>query len=347
MLKEYKFQSLISKTPKIRGIKTSEYGESGKYPVIDQGNKFIGGYSDNESVLYKDILPVVVFGDHTLAVKYVDFPFCVGADGTQILKPNEEIIIGKFLYYAILKLNIKSLGYSRHFKVLKESTFYIPEIKDQKRIIAILDKADTLRQNRKQVIALLEDYLNSLFFEMFGDIKARKSNHTWGTIRQFVHAESGKSSKVVLSDSKTDFPIYGGNGINGWAIRPLYDKPVVIAGRVGQQCGVIHFSKGPCWVTDNAIVIQINDTNILNSVYLADAFRHSSLRKTVEHLDLPFINQSILLDSLIPLPKIELQNKYADIVERLENLKEKLIVQSEEMETQFQALMQKAFKGEL
>ncbi|MBU1151324.1 restriction endonuclease subunit S, partial [Patescibacteria group bacterium] len=76
MWKTYKLQDLILKTRKVRGIQTKEYQNAGEYPIIDQGSKFIAGYSNDETSHYKDDLPVVIFGDHTLAVKYIDFEFC-------------------------------------------------------------------------------------------------------------------------------------------------------------------------------------------------------------------------------------------------------------------------------
>lgn len=56
-------------------IKQKQYIENGRLPVIDQGSKLIGGYSDDEEKIVKCNLPVIVFGDHTKCVKYVNFPF--------------------------------------------------------------------------------------------------------------------------------------------------------------------------------------------------------------------------------------------------------------------------------
>lgn len=55
-------------------IKTSEYQKRGKYAIIDQGQEQISGYTDIEEGLFEDV-PVIIFGDHTRVVKYVDEPF--------------------------------------------------------------------------------------------------------------------------------------------------------------------------------------------------------------------------------------------------------------------------------
>ena len=70
-------------------IKKSEYLSSGSVPVIDQGQDFIAGYINDSECAYDGQLPVIVFGDHTCTLKYVDFPFAVGADGTQLIRPTE------------------------------------------------------------------------------------------------------------------------------------------------------------------------------------------------------------------------------------------------------------------
>ena len=72
---------------KIPKVLTRDYKPSGSYPIIDQGQSPIAGWTDDDSGLISTNLPVVIFGDHTRAFKYVDFPFVRGADGTQLLKP--------------------------------------------------------------------------------------------------------------------------------------------------------------------------------------------------------------------------------------------------------------------
>ena len=76
---------------KIKGsirLQTDEYMSNGKYPIIDQTTGvYYAGFTDNEDAVVQEST-VVVFGDHSCAVKYVNFPFVRGADGTQILKSN-------------------------------------------------------------------------------------------------------------------------------------------------------------------------------------------------------------------------------------------------------------------
>ena len=75
----------VDKTKYGTKVKTDEYQEMGRNPIIDQGQNEIAGYTDRENGLYTE-LPVIIFGDHTRAIKYVDKPFFLGADGTKVLR---------------------------------------------------------------------------------------------------------------------------------------------------------------------------------------------------------------------------------------------------------------------
>ncbi|MDE0316410.1 MAG: restriction endonuclease subunit S, partial [Candidatus Poribacteria bacterium] len=98
------------KTKKKPSIPKRDYQESGEFPVIDQGASFIAGWTDSAESVISDNLPVVIFGDHTRIFKYVDFPFALGADGTQLLYPNDEILDPHFFYYALLNLKVPNKG---------------------------------------------------------------------------------------------------------------------------------------------------------------------------------------------------------------------------------------------
>ena len=92
----------VVKNDKNKQIKSSFYQKTGSIPIIDQSMNFICGYTDDQSKKIDDNLPLFVFGDHTRLVKYVNFGFAMGADGTQILKANDDIQ-DKYLYYVILR----------------------------------------------------------------------------------------------------------------------------------------------------------------------------------------------------------------------------------------------------
>lgn len=165
-------------------IQQKNYLEAGKIAIVDQGKDLIGGYTNNMENPYKEELPVIVFGDHTLNIKYIDFPFYIGADGVKVLKTTNSYNT-KFLYYFLKNLSINKLGYRRHFSILKTYSFVLPSLEEQKRIVEKLEfmfekinKAKELIQEVKENIGnRKESILNKAFR---GELTAewRKNNQT-------------------------------------------------------------------------------------------------------------------------------------------------------------------------
>jgi len=91
--------SLLGQVKRKKKIQTSEYRESGLYPIVDQGKEFIAGYTDDKETIHDEDL--IVFGDHTRCFKYCNFPFACGADGTQLLKPNDVERMPQILLYFV------------------------------------------------------------------------------------------------------------------------------------------------------------------------------------------------------------------------------------------------------
>ena len=111
---------------------------SGKYPAVSQGQAFIDGYCDDEDKVISEV-PVLIFGDHTRIVKYVDFPFIICADGTKCLKIN--CMNPRYIYYCLkyAARDIPGKGYARHYSLLKKYPIPIPPIEEQERIVNRLD----------------------------------------------------------------------------------------------------------------------------------------------------------------------------------------------------------------
>ena len=129
-------QSITSKKYQIQ---QSEIKEKGKYPVISQSANYIEGYSDLTDKVYSLSSPLVVFGDHTRIVKYVDFNFIVGADGIKILQP---LIFPKYFYFLTeySSTQIENRGYGRHYSYLSQYEVPIPPIEEQEKIVSKLEE---------------------------------------------------------------------------------------------------------------------------------------------------------------------------------------------------------------
>ncbi|WP_308071531.1 restriction endonuclease subunit S [Escherichia coli] len=145
-------------------VKSSDYLQSGSIPIIDQGQSRIAGYCNNLEV-YSDV-PVIVFGDHTRCVKWIEFVFCPGADGTQVIKTS-KILEPKLGYYLLSNTDIPNLGYSRHMRELKEKDFRLPlDIKEQQKIAAVLSAADAEISTLEKKLACLRDEKKALMQQL-------------------------------------------------------------------------------------------------------------------------------------------------------------------------------------
>jgi type I restriction enzyme S subunit len=147
-------------------VKAREYLSSGKYPIVDQGQGLVAGWTDSEAAVIRDGLPYVVFGDHTRLLKYIDFPFALGADGTKLIKPKDNIN-PLYFYFHLLRLDIPSRGYSRHYRLLKEKAISLPPLPEQKKIAAVLLKIQRAIETQEKIIQSLSDLKRSTMQHVF------------------------------------------------------------------------------------------------------------------------------------------------------------------------------------
>lgn len=156
-----KVGDILSKIPNTYKYSSAEYQEKGRYPIIDQSSNYICGFTDKEEDLIK-LDNCIVFGDHTKFVKYVNFEFARGADGTQIINSSEQSLPNFLLYMQILDMQLVSQGYSRYFKFLKDKYIFIPNKEVSEVYINKLKMSlEIIKKCRKENLELqdLRDYL--------------------------------------------------------------------------------------------------------------------------------------------------------------------------------------------
>jgi type I restriction enzyme, S subunit len=133
------FEKCLERVVYTKKVKRKEFLKVGNYPIISQEHDFINGFWDNPKDVFAISRPVIIFGDHTKVIKYVDFDFVIGADGVKILLPIKELN-SKFFYYFLMSNKIPTLGYARHYRLLKNINVPIPPLPEQQRIVALLDQ---------------------------------------------------------------------------------------------------------------------------------------------------------------------------------------------------------------
>jgi type I restriction enzyme S subunit len=158
---------LKNKVSRQNHIPAKEIAEVGRFPVVDQGQKFVAGYCDDESRVIDFDLPLIIFGDHTRCLKYVDFPFVLGADGTKVLLPNKKLYDPRFYYFALLALEIPSRGYNRHFTILNERSLPLPPLPEQKKIAHILSTVQRAIEAQERIIQTTTELKKALMHKLF------------------------------------------------------------------------------------------------------------------------------------------------------------------------------------
>ena len=151
-------------------VPKSAYADTGRWPIIDQGQEFFTGYVDDEARVIRPESPIIIFGDHTRIFKFVDFEFALGADGTKPLLA-EDGFNPKYLYHALSNLDVPTRGYNRHYTVLSQMLIGKPDPDEQREIVAILDAIDRKIDLHRKKRAVLDDLFKALLHKlMTGEI---------------------------------------------------------------------------------------------------------------------------------------------------------------------------------
>lgn len=344
---EYKvFNEAISAlTPKSK-IGKSDYLEQGAYPIISQEEEFISGYWNNQ----EDVTPIsgeaVVFGDHSRVLKYVDFDFVVGADGVKILLPRNGLQ-AKFLFYFLKWKDVPSLGYSRHFKLLKEFDYPVPPSLEQERIVAELDKINEVIADCRELLRNLDTLAQSLFYDTFGDPVTNPKGWELKRLEDVCILKSGDSSANHLPDGNIPYVKVGDMNLDANKYSIVSSSRFVDVGNKSKMIfpiGTTIFPKrGGAILTNKKRITGTQiccDLNIMGAIptnihpiYLYYFFLLLDFSELVDGSTVPQINNSDIYPILIPLPSLALQNQFAAQVERIEAQKKAVEATMTELQT--------------
>ena len=356
----------IDKTKYGVKVQTTEYGEVGEHIIIDQGQSQIAGYTDREEGLFEEV-PVVIFGDHTRVIKYVDEPFFLGADGVKVLRSKDDNANYKYLYYALKNARIPDAGYNRHFKWLKEVQINYPDSDKQAEIVELLDKVSSVIKKREDELCALDNLIKARFVEMFGDPSANPRGWDETTISDecFYIKDGPHKSLPDIGKENGGHPFISvRNIVNGHidfsTARYISDEDYADAIRkCHPEKGDMLYSKGG--TTGIAKLIDIDeefanwvhvavlkfDKSRLNGVFFENMLNCSYCYEQSQRLTKGIANRDLVLSAMAQIklycPPMELQNQFADFANQVD--KSKVAVQKALDETQmlFDSLMQKYF----
>lgn len=354
------FEDVTSKGKK---VKKENYQITGDIPVVDQGQKFFGGYTDEANKITGVDLPAIVFGDHTKAFKYVEVDFAIGADGVKLLNPKIDAD-KKFLFYYLKQLKLEDAGYSRHFKFLKETYIPLPPLETQKKIAAVLEKADQLRKDCQQMEQELNSLAQSVFIDMFGDVRSNSFNSKKVKFDDIFEINS-KLVDPRLPEFE-NLPHIGPEHLEKRTGRILpyrtAKEDALVSGKFNFQKGCVLFSKirpnlkkvaipefsGLCSADmyPLEVIDGVSTREFIWGLILSDAF-DDYLETLPSRANIPKINRKELAAFEFYLPDLRDQKAYSKKLAKIQEQLKQNACLYQETENNFNALIQKAFKGEL
>ena len=338
-------------------IPQNEILESGTYPVITQeSNRTIAGYSNTDKPIVD--LPLIVFGDHTCTFKYIDFQFVRGADGTQLIKPSDDII-PEYLYNYLLSIKIENANkYERHFKYLKQSLLPVPPLSIQQHIVEECKKVDEDKLNALKILEDSKKEIDSIVLPCFDNypkvvLKTICDSFEYGTSEksstsgavpvlrmgnivdgsidwsdlvytdnmQDIKKHSLKKNDILFN--RTNSPIYVGK-------TALYEdeRPAIFAGylvRVNYQRDKIR-GKYLSYILNSEPIMQHGFSVMTKSVNQAN------------------ISASLLAQYEIPLPSLDEQDEIINKLEAIERRKKQSIATIANTPSSKQAILDKYLK---
>lgn len=339
-------------------IPTSEYLITGKYPIIDQGQNYIAGYTDKEDGLFEDV-PVVIFGDHTRVIKYIDKPFFLGADGVKVLKAKFDNANYKYLYYVLSSAKIPDTGYNRHFKWLKEIN--IPNFSEQKQkqIVEELDKVSLLIEQRKQQLSKLDELVKSRFVELFegcnypicrlGDVCAKITDGTHKTPNYLESGVTFISAKNIVNGELdfTDVKYISDDEYAEIQKRCQTEMGDILISKSGSLgAPVIVKTTERIGLFESLAVLKYDRSSLLPA-FLCEQLKSDNVQRqfrvgtkgvAIKHLHL-----GVIADTNIVVPPIDVQNIFAAFVEQTDKAKLEIKQSLEKLETLKKSLMQQYF----
>lgn len=366
------YKTLVRKVsiPPDKKTKQKQYEVEGKLAIIDQGQKLIGGYSDDQTMKLECSLPVIVFGDHTCTVKYIDFPFGAGADGIKVLEPS-ELTIPKYLYYGTqyLTLRFPDKGYARHYQHIEKMDLTVPPLPEQERIVthieelfSELDKAVETLQTTKQQLAV---YRQAVLKEAFEGCTTVKANTVCEHITDGDHMPPPKSESgipfIMISNIKGNTICWDNtNYVNQEYYTAIGEKRTPKKGdilyTVTGSYGIpvkVDFDKDFCFQRHIAL-LRPNEKITQNYLFYAmqspDVYLQATKRATGTAQKT--VGLSVLRDITIPFfESVEKQNKVTDLIESrlsvcesIEQIVDTALAQADAMR---QSILKQAFEGGL
>jgi len=336
-MKTVKFGSYVKTiTPKTK-IQTKKFLESGQYPIISQESGRVNGYWDSSGDVMHFEKPVIVFGDHTRIIKFIDFDFVAGADGTKILLPPDDIE-SKYFYYWMLANPVEHLGYARHFRLLKEKWVSIPSLEEQLRVVERLDSAFEKIDEAIELTERSKEHVDSLYESEFSKTFISLNDYGREYIKNIARTGSGGTPNK-------SHPEYYKNGTIPWlrsgevnkkeiiksevyinetglrnSSAKIFPKDSILVAMYGATAGQVGILKFEAATNQAVCAIYPDDAVDPEYIYYALLSQKKSLLSQAVGNAQPNVSQIKIKNLMIPLLPLPMQNEVARKLSAIDEL---------------------------
>jgi len=284
---------------------------------------------------------------------------CIGR-GLSAIRGKTHKIDRMYLFYFLrsIESRLSKLGQGSTFGAIGRrdlERIVVPrpvDIEVQHRIALVLQKTHALRQKRERANQLTGKIIQSVFLKMFGDPNNIQLDFQKEPLDDLV--DNLDSKRVPLNEEQRskrrgNVPYYGASGLVDWVDESLFDEPLLLVAEDGEnlrsrKLPIAYSIFGKSWVNNHAHVLRCLR---INQRYLEVWFNILDISAHLGGSTRPKLNKTTLMSMKVPVPPIDLQQKFAAIVEGIHRLKERQTESNQEINELFGSLISKAFRGEL
>jgi len=268
------------------------------------------------------------------------------------IKVNHKLISPKYLRLILLsndfneiknKLSTGSTQRGINNQSIKTISLIIPPLPTQQKIVSILERVEQAKEMRKEADGLTKDFLKSVFVMMFGNPIKNTKEWPLKKFQDIIKLRRG-FDLPVQDRAKGKYKLLASNGIIDSINKFKVIGPGLVTGRSG-TIGKVNYTEENYWPLNTTLYSEdLHGNNPLYLLYFLEIYK---LKRFVRGTGVPTLNRNLFHNEMIIYPPLSLQQKFASIVKKVEQIKEQQKHSKEQVDNLFNALMQKAFKGEL
>lgn len=332
-------------------------------PVLTANKSFILGYTEEKDGIYNQP-PVIIFDDFTTDTKFVDFKFKVKSSAMKLLRPKSKDINLKFVFLMMKGIQLNFSTHKRYYlSVYQKRKILMPfkenklDMGEQEKFVEILENSWKLSEKGKKIENLFNEYLKSIFYEMFLEEEGKFEIKTFRDISKLSQGLQIPITERKTKQTKGSLPYITIQFLNGHKdpeyienAKPnvICDKEDVLMTRTGNTGQVVTDVGG---VFHNNFFKIDYDRSMINRIYLVFYLRQERVKKMIlsqaGKSTIPDLNHGNFYSLEIIVPPLSLQQKFASIVEQIEKMKDSINKTKQNSEELFNSLVSKGFRGEL